>query len=572
MKKEFDPILLEVMWNRMVSIVNEQAAALIRASFTTIVREVEDLSCGIFTPDADMVVQAVTGTPGHINTMATAVRHFVAKYPKDKVKPGDILISNDAWLCSGHRNDFTSVTPIFRGDVLVGWTSTCCHAIDIGGAGFSADTHDVFEEGLGLPIVKIFEEGKPNQDVIDIIRTNVRMPKEVMGDIMAQISSQDICAEKLCEFLDQYQLDTIEPLAEAIFDRSEAAMRAAIEALPDGRYEHEVFVDGFEEPIKIHVTITIKGTDLTLDYEGTSAQIERGINVPFNYTHAYTTYPLKALISPEVPNNEGSFRPIRITAPEGCILNAQPPYPVMGRHLTGHYCPPVVVGAFEKIVAERTLGDAGGVYIPQWFGRTPEGKRFTINYFASGGMGARSNKDGIHAFTFPSNVKNTPVEVMETVSPLFFQKKEIIPDTGGIGKYRGGCGQSFAVQVRSPYPAVISALFERIKFPGLGRNGGGTGKLGEFILRDKDGAERRPHPKSKIPLASRDIVILNLPGGGGYGAAHERDPLAVLDDVVKGYVTVKSARRDYKVLVREEDGRYELDWDGTREMRSSREG
>jgi N-methylhydantoinase B len=569
MQKEFDPILLEVMWNRLISIVNEQAAALIRSSFTTIVREVEDLSCGIFTPDAQMVVQADTGTPGHINTMATGVKHFVARYPKDVIRRGDVLVTNDPWLCSGHRNDFTAVTPIFSGDVLIGWTATCCHSVDIGGAGFSADTHDVFEEGLGIPIVKLFEEGKPNEDVFEILKTNTRMPKPVIGDIMAQISSQDVCANKLAEFMDQYELDSIEPLAGQILDRSEKAMRTAISELPDGRYTHEVFLDGFEEPIKLVCTVSIDGSDLTVDYKGSSDQINRGINVPFNYTHAYTSYPLKALINPDIPNNDGSFAPVKVTAPEGCILNAQFPCPVMGRHLTGHFCVAAVVGAFEKITPERTVGDAGGVYIPQWFGRTEEGI-FTNNYFCSGGMGARFNKDGIHAYTFPSNVKNSPVEVMEVVSPLFFQKKEIRNDSGGPGRFRGGCGQSISVKITNQYPGIISGLFERTKIPAPGRKGGGEGKLAEFIIRDKEGRERRPHPKSKHALAPGDYVVLNLPGGGGYGPAWEREPEAVLEDVIQGYVSARSAEEDFFVAIASKEGKLSVNLQKTKELRDIR--
>ena len=569
MSKELDPILLEVMWNRLKSIVNEQASTLIRASFTTIVRETEDLSSGIFTPDADMLVQAVTGTPGHINTMANAVKHFVKRYPKEIINPGDVLISNDPWLCSGHRHDFTTVSPIFKNGTLVAWAAATCHSIDIGGAGFAADAREVFEEGLGVPIVKIFDQGKPNQDVVDFINANVRMPKEVMGDIMAMISSQDVCAEKLCEFMDRYRLDSIEQLAETIFDRSEKAMRNAIEGLPDGEdYTHEVFLDGFDEPIKIAVRLIIRGDELTIDYTGTSPQIERGINVPFTYTHAYTTYPLKAIISPEVPNNEGSFRPVKVTAPEGCILNAQFPAPVQGRHLTGHFCVPAVMGAFEKIVPEKTIGDAGGIYLPQWFGKRDDGQRFINNYFANGGLGARPNKDGIHAFAFPTNVKNSPVEVVESISPLFFEKKEIIADTGGIGKYRGGCGQSFAIRVTSSYPALISSLFERIRFSCLGRMGGGDGKVGEFIVREPDGTETRPPSKSKHPLSPGSCVILNLPGGGGYGRASERDPKAVLDDVIKGFVSAESAKTDYKVAIIQIADKYEIDRSETDRLRS----
>ena len=567
MKRELDPIQLEVMWNRLISIVSEQAAALIRASFTTIVQETEDLSCGIFTADANMVAQAVTGTPGHINTMASAVKHFLRRFPKDEIRPGDVLVSNDPWLCSGHRNDFTAASPIFKNDLLVGWAASTCHSIDIGGVGFTADAHDVFEEGLGIPIMKLFDRGKPNQDLMEIIRTNVRMPKEVMGDIMAQISSQDVCSEKLCEFMDQYGLDSIEPLAEAIFDRSEKAMRRAIEALPDGKYSHEVFLDGFEEPIKIAVALTVKGTELIVDYTGTSPQINRGLNVPLTYTQAYTTYPIKAVISPEVPNNEGSFRPVKFSVPERTILNAQFPCPVQGRHLTGHFCVAAIIGALEKIVPERTIGDGGGVYVPQWFGRTKEGKEFISNYFANGGIGARSNKDGIHAFSFPTNVKNAPIEVVESISPLFFGKKEILIDTGGIGKYRGGCGQSFTIKMTSPHPTMFSGLFERTKFPALGRQGGGEGKVGKFMIRDEGGKEKKAPPKTKIPLPPGGWVVLDLPGGGGYGAAFERNPEAVLDDVMKGYVSVKSAKGDYKVSLHKKKGKLEIDWGATQRMR-----
>jgi N-methylhydantoinase B len=568
MKREFDPILLEVLWNRLISIVNEQAAALIRASFTTIVREVEDLSAGIFTPDADMIAQAVTGTPGHINTMANAARNFLKRYPKDQVKPGDVLITNDPWLASGHRNDLTTLTPIFKKNSLVGWSSSCCHSIDIGGVGFSADTRDVFEEGLGIPILKIFKEGKPNHDVIDIIKANVRMPMEVMGDIMAQISSQDVCATKLCELMDQYQLDSIEPLAGAIFDYSERAMRRAIEKIPEGDYHHEVFLDGFDEPMKISVTINVKGKDLAVDYTGTSLQIKRGINVPLNYTHAYTTYPLKAVINPEVPNNEGSFRPIRVMAPEGCFLNAQFPFPVMGRHLSGHFCVAAVMGALEKIIPERTIGDGGGAACPQWFGYTKEGRIFASIYFFSGGMGARFNRDGIHALNFPTNTKNAPIEVIESTAPLFFEKKEILPDTGGVGEYRGGCGQSIAVKVTSPYPAIISGLVERTKFPAKGRQGGKEGKVCEFVIRDKYGKETKPNPKSKQILTPGSTVIINHAGGGGYGPGSERNPEAVLEDVIQGYVSAKSAKMDYKVVINDKNADFCIDREKTKRIRN----
>ena len=320
--EEMDAVTLEVLWNRLISIVNEQAAVLMHASFTTVVREAGDLSAGVFDRAGNMIAQAVTGTPGHINTMANCVRHFVNLHPIDTLKPGDSLLTNDPWLASGHLHDITVVTPVFYKGKGVGWFANTCHAMDIGGRTLGAGAREVFEEGLHIPIMRLFREGHINRDLIDIVRANVRTPDEVVGDLYAQQAGNDVGARKLIQALEAYGLDDIEGLSKRILDRSEVATRAAIAEIPNGVYEDVVEIDGYDKPLRICAKVTVNDQDLVVDYTGTSPQVDRGINVVYNYTHAYTTYPLKCAISPHIPNNEGSFRPIAVTAPKGCILNA----------------------------------------------------------------------------------------------------------------------------------------------------------------------------------------------------------------------------------------------------------
>ncbi|MCC6791211.1 MAG: hydantoinase B/oxoprolinase family protein, partial [Thermomicrobiales bacterium] len=335
----FDPIRLEVMWNRLISVVNEQATALMRTSFTTIVREAGDLSAGVFDTRGYMIAQAVTGTPGHINAMATCIHHFLAVFPAESLRPGDVLITNDPQQTSGHLHDFTVITPVFREDRVVGYFGNTCHVLDIGGIGLSTDGRSMFEEGLLIPITKLFDRGEPNRLLLQIIAANVRAPEPVLGDIHAQAAGNDVGAARLIEFMDEFGLEALEPLADEIIGRSERAMRAAIAALPDGTFTNAVYSDGYEEPVKLNVTITKSGDALHVDWSGSSNESTRGINVVLNYTHAYTTYALKCALAPDVPNNEGSFRPVTVSAPPRSILNAQPPAAVAARHILGHFLP-----------------------------------------------------------------------------------------------------------------------------------------------------------------------------------------------------------------------------------------
>src|SRR5215467_14384022 len=282
MANSIDPITLEVLWNRLLSVVNEQQVTLMRTAFSTVVRESQDLACGVFETHGYMIAQSLTGTPGHINAMATGVRHFLHAYPPETLQPGDVLLTNDPWQTAGQINDMTVLTPVFKDGRLIGYFASTCHAPDIGGHVFSGEAREVYEEGLRIPITKLFISDEPNHELFKIIRANVRTPDETIGDLYAQTSSNAVGARELLHFMDEFDLDSIDPLADEIILRSEQAMREAIRTLPNGRYENESWSDGFDEPIRIKVVVTVEDEDLFIDFEGSSPQSSRGINVVLN--------------------------------------------------------------------------------------------------------------------------------------------------------------------------------------------------------------------------------------------------------------------------------------------------
>jgi N-methylhydantoinase B len=543
-----DPILLEVFWNRLISVCNEQAAALMRTSFTTIVRESEDLSAGVFDPRGNMIAQSVTGTPGHINSMATSMRHFLRRYPLDTLRPGDVLLTNDPWHTSGQLHDLTIMTPAFRQGRVVAFFGNTCHAADIGGRGLSADAREIYEEGLYIPIVKLYREGEPNHDVLDMIRGNVRCPDMVLGDIHAQVACNEVGGRRLLEFLDEFGFDSIEPLADEILDVSERAMRAAIERIPDGTYSSETWSDGFaaDDPIRIACAVTVDGGDLRVDYSGSSPQNRLGINVVLNYTTAYTTFGIKASISPDVPNNEGSFRPVTVTAPEGCILNAVRPAPLAARHIVGHLAPIALFGALAQVVPERVIAEgSAAIWITQTRGFDKKGRAFTFFQTSAGGTGARPGKDGLDNTSFPSGVAGVPAEVIESLTPLVIHERAIRPDSAGAGRFRGGLGQSMRIGIRSDRPWTIAALFDRLRFSPAGYCGGQPGQRGEFALSDGS----QPDPKIQQTLDPAIEVRMKLPGGGGFWSPLERKLDDVMRDVVEGKVSIGAAEQDYGVVI-----------------------
>ena len=542
-----DPITLEVIWRRLISVVDEQAAALIHSSFTTVVREAGDLSAGVFDRSGNMVAQSVTGTPGHINTMANCVRKFIVpQHPIDSLQPGDTLITNDPWEASGHLFDLTIVSPVFYRGRGVAFFASTCHAVDIGGATMGGDARSVHEEGLAIPLMKLFKAGEANQELFDIIRANVRVPDQVIGDIYAQEVGNQVGARKLIEMLDEYDLPDIEEVSASILRRTEAAVRAAIRDLPDGSCRNTIQIDGFDAPLTIACEITVAGDELRVDYAGSSPQVDRGINVVLNYTHAYSTYTLMAALAPGIPNNEGAFRPIQISAPAGSILNCRRPAPVSARHLIGHFVSQPLLTALAHIVPQRVIANgSAGLWNTMMDGVDADGEEFAYIFFSAGGMGAAHDRDGLSATAFPSGIMGVPVEAIETAAPLLMHRRELRVDSGGAGQFRGGLGQVMELEIITSAPATHSCMYDRTKRPALGLQGGCPGSPGRVSLSDGT----QPHPKSHYSLQPGQRVILELPGGGGFGDPSQRDPQRVRDDVRAGYVSSEAAARDYGVVI-----------------------
>jgi N-methylhydantoinase B len=538
-----DPVALEVIWNRFLSVANEQQDALIRTAFSTIVRESQDLACGMFDTKGRMIAQSISGTPGHINAMATSMKHFLAAYPPEKLAPGDVLITNDPWQTAGQINDITITTPIFRGGKLVALFANTCHSADIGGRILSAEAREVFEEGLRIPIMKLFERGEPNQILMQIVRANVRQPDEVIGDFYAQTACNETGGRALLEMMDEFHLESIDGIAEEIIRRSEAAVRAEIAKLPSGEWSNETWSDGFEAPIVVRCKVKIAGDEIFIDFAGSSPQSTRGINVVLNYTHAYASFAIKAAICPDVPHNEGSFRPVHVRAPEGSILNALDPAPVASRQVIGHFIPSAIFAALSGALPGRLMAPgADPIWLSVWRGQNPP---FTLTVFQVGGTGARPSKDGLNAVGFPSGVAGVPAEVIESLSPVVLKRRELRAGSGGPGTWRGGLGQLTEFARRGNGKWSVSSIADRTAYAAPGLLGGGAGALGEVRMDDGE----KIHAKALRDLGESDVVHVDLPGGGGYGDPFARDPEKVRWDVIEGYVTPEEAEQNYGVAV-----------------------
>ncbi len=559
-----DQITLDIFWNRLIATVNEQAAALMRSSFTSIVREAGDLSAGVFDCRGRMVAQAVTGTPGHINSLATGMIHILERFPADSLVPGDVLITNDPWKTASQLNDITIATPVFRNHKLVAFFVNCCHALDIGGRGLSADSRSVYEEGIFIPVMKLYDAGKPVEAIFELLSANVRTPEEVHGDIHSQIIGNDVGGKQLLAFLKEFSLEDIETLADEIIGRTEKGMRDRIGDLPDGEYRFNLTIDGFDAPIVINTCIVIDGDELTVDFDGSSGAVPQGINVCLNYTRAYTTYGIKCIISPDIPNNEGSFKPVSVEAPAGSILNARHPSAVGGRHLVGHFLPSAVMGAFAQALPDRIMASGfDGLWDTHISGvERGTGKHFSFTWFSAGGTGALKGQDGLSATAYPSGIAGVPVEVIETLAPLVIRKRELRSDSGGPGAYRGGLGQIMEIEVLSDEPYIFAGLYERLNFPAPGLHGGKQGQTGRLLTSNR--AELKSKKSCRLPQDT--IVTLEMPGGGGFGPPMQREPMQVLNDVRNGYVSPTSARKDYGVVIDTE--RWEINESATKKLRS----
>ncbi len=541
---QFDPVTLEILWSRLISIADESAAALLRTSFSTIVRESNDFGTVLMDANGDSLSENTGGIPSFSGILPRTLKHFLAKYPKETWKPGDCVLTNDPWLATGHLPDITVAMPIFYKDKLVGFSGSIAHSPDIGGSLWSADCRELFEEGIRIPPMKWLKEGKPNEDLLEMILGNVRLPDQVLGDLNAQVTANEVCGRRLAEFLDDADLENVEGLSGALQTRAEAAMRQAIERVPDGTYKAALDADGFDDDVThIECTIKIEGSDLHIDYEGTSKQIGRGLNNVMNYTYAYSAYPIKCALDPRTPRNEGSYRPILVTAPEGSILNPRFPAPCNARQLTGHLLVGVIYDALSQAIPDLVLADSGSAPSMRavFSGADRQGNRFSQILFASGGMGACPHKDGLSTTAFPTNAGAGSIEAFESISPLIVWRKEYRTDSGGAGKYRGGLGQECEIENRSDTPLQLSLLSDRWYHPAVGVLGGKNGAPSEISFSDGS----VPHQKSRTQIAPGMRLHMRYAGGGGYGDPAKRETMHIQDDIKNGYVTADAAQRDY---------------------------
>ncbi|MBB4120911.1 hydantoinase B/oxoprolinase family protein [Martelella radicis] len=546
-----DIIAMNVMWNRLVSVCEEQANALLRVAFGAIVREAGDLSAGIFDAEGRMMAQAVTGTPGHVNTMAKSVNAMLEHVPADTLAEGDVLVTNDPWLGAGHVFDFVLVTPVFKKGRIVAYIASTCHVVDIGGLGWSAEARSVFEEGVVIPVTRLRRRGEINEELLSLIAINSRVPREARGDVISLMSCNDEGLRRLLALMDEYGADTLAPLAGFIFARSAEATRAAIEKVPEGVYRSEIELDGYDAPIRLKAEMTVRDGEISVDLKGSSPAVAKGINCPLNYSQAYASFGIKVAIAPEVPNNHASLSPIRIDAPPGLIVSAERPWPVTARHVVGQALPDLMLGCLAEARRGEILAESAGAL---WvLAITAEGEDgFASLNVALGGMGARPASDGLSTTAFPSGVGTVPVEVAETVAPLIYEKKEFAPDSGGAGRFRGGLGQEIRIRSSRGQSLTLSAAaFERLKKGADGREGGRPGAPGHAEITDGTVITS----KGLYTIPPGEALILSTPGGGGFGPPERRDREKLAVDLKRGLVSQASAEREYGYNKSEHDGR-----------------
>jgi N-methylhydantoinase B len=508
------------------------------------VRESNDYATVLMDRHGNSVSENTGGIASFSCILPRTTKTFLERFPAETWRPGDCVITNDPWLATGHLPDFTFVSPIFHKDALVGFAGSIAHSPDVGGALWSADCRELFEEGIRIPPIRFLREGRRNEELIDIILSNVRVPRQVLGDFEAQVTANEVCVRRVEEFLGDVGLADLQGLAAAVHTRADAAMRRAIAVVPDGTYRATLEADGFDAQVtKIVCAVTVSGDRMHIDYAGTSPQIDRGINCVFNYTHAYSVYPVKCALDPFSPRNEGSYQAISVAAPEGSILNPRFPAPVGARQLTGHLLAGAIYQALAEVVPDRIIAESGAAPSMRalFSGLDRNGDRFSQVLFATGGMGASPHRDGLPTTSFPTNVGAGSIEAFESVSPLVVWRKQLRPDSGGAGRYRGGLGQEAEIEVRSPSPLRLSLLSDRRDHPALGVLGGASGA--PALIEFGDGT--RPHPKSRTTIAPGTRLRMIYAGGGGYGDPKTRDPAAIGADLRDEYITPAAARAAY---------------------------
>ncbi|MFK7957923.1 MAG: hydantoinase B/oxoprolinase family protein [Lysobacterales bacterium] len=536
-----DPITLQILWDRLLAIVEEQAQVLMRTAFSTTVREAGDLSAGIFDPNGAMLAQAITGTPGHVNAMASSVVEFLKAFPLDQLNSGDVLLTNDPWHGTGHLNDFTVVTPVFLGDHVVALIAATSHIADVGGLGFGPEGRQVFEEGLNIPMSRLYQGGELNETLIQILRANVRDPGSAVGDLHSLTACNHSAAESLLTTLKEFDLTTLDPVAELIIGRSSAAMEAEIRALPESSWHNTMTIDGYDEPVVLSCTTTIVDGKILVDFAGSSAASSRGINVPLTYTQAYASFGVRCVVGNDIPNNAGSLSRVVVSAPEGSILNAPRPCAVSARHAIGQMLPDVVLGCLDYPLGGQVPSEgASCLFGPVFLGgkgvvADSQSQPFVMNAFYTGGSGARPAQDGLSCTAFPSGVRSTPVEITESASPLLITRKEFRPNSGGNGQYRGGLGQRMEFTHVHGEGFVVSRMFDRIHHPARGRNGGGDGAAARCAVAGQ--SDLPGMGRNEVPAGG--TFVLETAGGAGRGDPECRSSAAIQQDLLLGLTTAR---------------------------------
>jgi N-methylhydantoinase B len=556
MTQKFDPITLEILWRRLISIVDEADAAVARTAFSSLLRDAHDYTCMFTDRRGRELAQGTFATPGQSGAMALGVKRLVQSLPADSFRPGDAFITNDPWALAGHLNDVCVLSPIFYRNQLTAFTACVLHHADIGGR-VASDNHDVFEEGLFIPPVKLYDGGRLNEAVMEMIRWNVRTPQQVIGDIRSQIAANHVCAEQVCRMLAEYRLDGLDDLADEIISRSERSIREAIAKAPPGVYRAEGVIEQMEgrADLIIKCAIEVAGSDIKVDLTGSSPQVDWGGNVVYNFTYAYVHMAVKSIFDPDLPNNDGSAAPIRLTAPEGTVVNCRFPAAVAARMQIGHFMTEVIYRALAQALPHRVVAGSGGTpaTMQVFYGRRKDGSPFHAVLIRGGGLGAGSARDGEGCFIFPANGANTPVEILESDSPLIVERRELLADSGGAGEQRGALGRREVFRVPdddyAPQPPAVGLGIQsgRFRLPPEGLFGGKPGAKARFLVNGRPG-----NPYGLTRLKPGDVVTMDAAGGGGYGDPRQRDREAILRDVRDGKVSREGALRDYGVEIADE--------------------
>jgi len=570
MARKFDPITLEILWRRLIAVVDEADTTVARTAFSSLLRDAHDYTCMFTDRKGRELAQGSFATPGRSGAMALGIKNLVNKLPASSYKAGDVFITNDPWALAGHLNDVCVMSPIFYKGKIVAFTACVFHHSDVGGR-VSSDNHEVFEEGLFIPLVKLYDAGVLNESVLDMIRWNVRTPDEVIGDIRSQIAANHVCTEKICQMLQDNDLDNLDDLADEVIGRTEKSLRESIGKIPDGIYRAEGLVEQMEgrADIVIRAAIEVRGSDIIVDLDGSSPQVDWGGNVVYNFTYAYVHMAVKSMFDPYIPNNDGCARPITLKIPEGTVVNCKFPAAVAARMQIGHFMTEIIYRALARAVPNQVIAASGGTPATMnvFYGRRKDGKPWHSVIIRGGGMGASASTDGHYVSIFPANGANTPVEIFESDTPLVVEKRELLTDSGGAGKTKGGLGRRVVFKIPddeyAPVPPVnLGIQSGRYRYPPEGLFGGKHGAKAQFLVSGQPG-----NPFGLTRMKPGDVISMDAAGGGGFGDPLDRDPEVVQEDVIQGYVSIEKAREDYGVVI--DPGTMKVDSSATERLRRS---